>query len=61
VPLAVAIDLVMASAVPRMPAEETCRIAGVPLPLFRLAPFQASAAAKVRLALGVATGRIMRS
>lgn len=45
------IDLVARDAVPRMPEPRSVQFLGVALPLFRLAPFEASAAAKVRLAL----------
>lgn len=57
--LDVAIDLAPATDVPRMPRSETLEILGVSLPLFRLAPFEASATAKVRLAVRLATGSII--
>ncbi len=46
-------DLVGAEAVPRMPPEpqEKTVIAGVPLPTLKLAPFEASAALKLKMAL----------
>jgi serine kinase of HPr protein (carbohydrate metabolism regulator) len=46
-------DLVEPGNVPRMPPEtaETANIAGVPVPLLRLAPFEASAPLKLKLAL----------
>lgn len=53
------IDLVSADAVPRLPAAERRIIAGVPLPLLRIAPFETTAALKVRLAVRLATGGIM--
>ncbi|MBF0391576.1 MAG: HPr kinase/phosphatase C-terminal domain-containing protein [Alphaproteobacteria bacterium] len=51
VELHLVIDLVERAAVPRMPEPEAAPFLGLSLPLFRLAPFEASAAAKVRLAL----------
>jgi HPr kinase/phosphorylase len=59
VALDVAIDLVAAADVPRMPRPEKLEILGVSVPVFRLAPFEASAPAKVRLAVRLATGGIM--
>jgi len=57
-----AIDLVCemtdAANVPRLPAAERTELEGVDLPLWRIHPFEASAPAKVRTALGLATGRI---
>lgn len=51
--LLLAVDLVAASEVPRMPPEspESIGIAGSDLPLFRLAPFEVSAPLKLKLAL----------
>jgi HPr kinase/phosphorylase len=46
-----AVDLVESAAVPRLPVSVTRDFAGVPIPLLRLAPFEASACAKLRLAL----------
>jgi HPr kinase/phosphorylase len=50
-------DLVGGESVPRMPPEsaETMMIAGVPLPILRLAPFEASAPLKLKMALLRAT------
>ena len=48
------IDLVDEAAVERMPEPLVCRLRGVELPLIRLSPRSASAAAKVRLALDAA-------
>ena len=45
------VDLVDGTEVERMPAVETTAIAGVRLPLLRLAPFEASAPAKLRLVI----------
>lgn len=44
------VDLVAPAAVERLPDPTTCRIAGLALPCLALAPFEASAPAKVRLA-----------
>ena len=41
----------MASPMPRMPEPTTCRLEGVDLPLIALMPFEASAPAKLRIAL----------
>jgi HPr kinase/phosphorylase len=59
VALDVVIDLAVAKDVPRMPRSEKLEILGVFVPVFRLAPFEASAAAKVRLAIRLATGGII--
>ncbi len=60
VPLAVIIVLTAAGAdVPRLPEPETQTILGVPLPTYRIAPFEASASLKVRLAVGLATRGII--
>ncbi len=45
------VDLVAAEQVERMPKDEPVTIEGIAVALLRLAPFQASAAAKVRLAV----------
>jgi len=49
-PVALHVDLVDPTAIERLPLPETRVILGVPVPILRLAPFQASAAAKLRLA-----------
>ena len=51
--LVLVVDLVEGENVPRMPPEtaETVSIAGVAVPLLRLAPFEASAPLKLKLAL----------
>jgi len=59
-PLVAVIDLVPADEIDRMPDPASVEIESVPLPLFRLAPFEPSALAKVRLAVRLATGGIMR-
>jgi serine kinase of HPr protein (carbohydrate metabolism regulator) len=58
--VAAVIDLVPQNLVERMPADDHFAILGVSLPLFRLAAFEASAPAKVRLAVRIASGSIMR-
>ena len=44
----IAVDLVAASAVERLPAAQCCSYLGVELPLIAIAPFEASAPAKLR-------------
>ena len=51
VPLALVVDLVAPADVPRLPEPRECRLAGVALRSIALAPFEASAEAKVRLAV----------
>jgi serine kinase of HPr protein (carbohydrate metabolism regulator) len=58
-PLALVVDLVAESAVERLPDPARAELLGVALPLLALAPFQGSAAAKVRLAVLSATRDIM--
>lgn len=50
--LGLVVDLVPPERVERLPEAAHCEVLGVTLPLVRLAPFEASAAAKVRLAAG---------
>jgi HPr kinase/phosphorylase len=50
-PLRLVVELVASGAVERLPEPETCELLGRPMPLIRLAPFEASAPAKLRLAL----------
>jgi len=57
-PLDLVVDLVESSAVERMPEPARCDIAGTLVRCVRLAPFEASAAAKVRLAVRLAAGHI---
>ncbi len=52
--LGLVVDLVAPGKVERMPEAECCDLLGVGIPRIQLAPFEASAAAKVRLAM--ATG-----
>ena len=58
-PLGLVLDLVPAAAIERLAEAGTCDILGLAFPLWRLAPFEASAAAKVRLAVRLAKGDIM--
>lgn len=50
-PIAMAVELAPADAIERLPEPETREFLGVVLPLIRLAPFEASAPAKLALAL----------
>jgi len=50
-PVALIVDLVAAATLERLPARRSERILGLDLPLIALAPFEAAAAAKLRLAL----------
>ncbi len=52
--LALAVDLARAEEIVRLPEPEWVELLSVRLRLIRLAPFEISAAAKLRLALGVA-------
>lgn len=58
VPLRLVVDLVAAAAVERLPAPEMTRLLGHDIPMLALAPFEASAPAKVRLALRLALGDV---
>ncbi len=51
VPLALVVDLVSPETVERLPEPDFCIVLGSRFPLLRLAPFEASAPAKLRLAL----------
>lgn len=57
-PLVVVVDLVAPAAVERMPEPAFADVIGFAVPLYRLAPFEASASAKVRLAVRLACGDI---
>lgn len=59
-PLAMVVDLVPAAEVERLPDRLIARYLGIETPLLRLFAFEASAAAKVRLAMTSATRDIMR-
>lgn len=58
-PLDLVVDLVPPDGIERLPDAAWCEILGIRLPQVRLAPFEASAPAKVRLALARARGDIM--
>lgn len=58
VPLVAMIDLVPSTEVERMPDSAEEYILGVAVPRFRLAAFEISAAAKVRLVAEVASGKV---
>ncbi len=61
-PVGVAVDLVAASAVERLPAGQRCTYLGVELPLIAVAPFEASAPAKLRaVARALAVGHAVDS
>lgn len=55
-PLLLAVELLTGRPPERLPAPVERRFEGIALPLIRLAPFEASAAAKVRLAVRAAAG-----
>lgn len=52
------VDLVPAGEVERMPRETSTALLGLPIPTMRLDPFEASADAKVRIALRMAPGAV---
>jgi hypothetical protein len=60
VPLAALVDLLPPAEVERHPDPACAVILGISLPVFGIDPFEASAAAKVRLAVRIASGSIMR-
>jgi serine kinase of HPr protein (carbohydrate metabolism regulator) len=51
VPLRLVVDLVSPEAVERMPEQAVCELLQRPIPCLALAPFEASAPAKIRFAL----------
>ncbi|MDH3241263.1 MAG: HPr kinase/phosphatase C-terminal domain-containing protein [Alphaproteobacteria bacterium] len=57
--LALVVDLVEADAVERLPAPDSAELLGIALPRIDLAPFEASAPIKLRLAVGQGAGVIM--
>ena len=59
--IALVVDLVGTKLVQRLPARETVNILGVTLPSTRIAPLEAAAVAKVRLAVREATRNIVRA
>jgi serine kinase of HPr protein (carbohydrate metabolism regulator) len=60
-PLALVVDIVPAKDVDRLPEPSSAQLLGVMVPRVALAAFEASAPAKVRLAMISATRDIMRS
>jgi serine kinase of HPr protein (carbohydrate metabolism regulator) len=58
-PLELVIDLLSQEKIERLPRPATCNILGNEVPCRRLAAFEPSAPAKVRLAVGVGCGNIM--
>lgn len=58
-PVGLAVDLVPPGAVERLPEPATADIYGVSLPLLRLTPFEASAPAKLRLAVAAQKAAII--
>lgn len=59
IPLHLVVDLVAAAEVERLPEPDTAELLGLALRRLRLAPFEASATAKVRLAVHASTRDIM--
>jgi HPr kinase/phosphorylase len=60
-PLVLAVDLVAAGEVERLPPARTCPFLGLAVPLLALAPFEASAPAKVVTAMrALASGTLAR-
>jgi HPr kinase/phosphorylase len=55
-PVALIVDLVAAEKIERLPISNSETILGIGVPLIAVAPFEASAAAKIRLALRAFTG-----
>ena len=60
VPLAAIVDLEPGEAIERMPLHEQREVIGIPLASFRMAAREASAVAKVRLAVRIARGAVVR-
>ncbi len=60
VALSLVVDLVEAAAIERLPEADVADLLGVAVPRLRLAPFEPSAAAKVRLAVRLRCGDIER-
>lgn len=59
-PLRLVVDLVAAADIERMPEPRRCTLLEHEVPLVTLAPFEASAVAKLRLALDAAVGSAIR-
>jgi len=57
--IGLAVDLADPSAIERIPESAFCGYMGVSVPLLRLAPFEASAAAKLRLAVARLAGAVV--
>jgi len=57
-PLLLVVDLVAPAAVERLPAQRSETIEGLPVPRLALAPFEASALAKLRLAVAALAARV---
>jgi len=60
-PLGLVAELVPPEQVPRLPGAGVTDFLGIVVPRLLLAPFEASALAKLRLAARIATGHIMRA
>jgi serine kinase of HPr protein (carbohydrate metabolism regulator) len=60
-PVRLVADLVQSDQIERMPEPANARLLDCDIPLLRIDPFAASAAAKLRLAVRVAGGGIMRA
>lgn len=58
-PLGLVVDLVGEASVERLPVSESCEYLGIEVPLLRLCPFAASAAAKLRLAVASLGGDLV--
>ena len=58
--LTLVVDLVAAAEIHRLPRPATCRVLGLAVPRCALAPFEVSAAAKLRVAVAAAVDGIMR-
>ncbi len=56
--LALVVDLVPPEAIERIPEPEDCTYMGTGMPVLRVAPFEASAPAKIRFALARIAGRV---
>lgn len=58
--LRLVVDLVRTAEIERMPPQESAALLGVPVPVLRLDPFEASADAKVRLAARLEPDQVER-
>jgi serine kinase of HPr protein (carbohydrate metabolism regulator) len=59
VPVGLIVELVSPEEIERLPEATTSEVLGHRLPSFRVAPFEASAAAKLRMAVGLSEGDIV--